>query len=143
MRCYPLLRSSLRAPLSTITVREYGVWGGAPSASAVQASFSLMEYDNYEFTGPLSLPAPTFNTDCTWTTEYTFDLAPGNPLGAPWDSPLAADFDIEVINIIGVVGTAPGTFVQKLGMEILVPEPGTLFLLCAGAAVLTGRRSHR
>jgi hypothetical protein len=125
-------------PIDTITVREYGTWGGNLPDLGVQADFNITEYVTgyVNDTGPINLPPVTFNTDGTWMTQYVFVIGPSNPFGDPWTGsfnglPVAplADFKIRVRDLIGAQGTIPGTFIEKTGMQIIVPEPSSLLAL--------------
>jgi len=127
-------------PLPFITVSEYGTWGGSLADLAVTSDFDITAYPAGVNTGPISLPAVTFNPDHTWVTSYTFTPGPGNPLGAPWTDPtILSYFQIRVRNLIGA-GSVPGTYIEKRGLLITTPEPGSILLLAAALPLVIRRR---
>jgi hypothetical protein len=133
-------------PIDLIIVREYGTWGGNLSDIQAQADFDITEYvTGYaNNTGTLTFTPATFNPDGTWTAERTFVPGPGNPLGAPWTNPnILADFKIRVRNLVGVQGSVAGTFIEKKGLQIIVPEPGALLLLAVALPVAFRRVGRR
>jgi hypothetical protein len=118
------------APIDQVIVREYGTWGGNPALLGVQADFLV--FDWMEFTDThIDLPTVTFNPDGTWVTQYTY-----------YPNPTLTEFDISVVNIVSAIGGAgfvPPPFIEKTGLEIIVPEPSTLLLLVAVAPLLVKR----
>jgi hypothetical protein len=116
-------------PIDVIVVREFGTWGGVLPGPSVTADFDITEYVGGTNTGPISLPPVTFNADGTWYTQSTFVPGPGNPLGGVWTNPAVLQyFQIRVRNLIGA-GAVPGTFIEKTGLQIFVPEPSSIFFM--------------
>ncbi len=130
------------SPISLITIRERGTWGGNQSDLVVQASFLLLEYDFFDDL-QIGLPAPTFFPDGTWVTQYTLPIPDASDFSAFGDFPDATgEFDLTLINIIQANGSTPGTFVQKTSVDIIFPEPGTLVMLSI-IGVVALRRGRR
>lgn len=109
--------------IDSITVREWGTWSVGltnPSLYSVEVNFDLFRF----LPGPpgstlgIDLPPVTFLPDGRWYTDLTYTQG-------PWDQ-----VQITVHNSIQVAGGAPaGSFIEKTGMEIIVPEPATALLL--------------
>ena len=88
-------------------------------------------------TGAINIDA-VFYGDGTWEASYTLDAGVTAPPYAdqPWQR-----FQITVTNTIQVDGAAPaGSFIEKQGMQIIVPEPATVALLVLGIGSLVIRR---
>jgi hypothetical protein len=119
------------APVDQFTVREYGTWGGDLSALSVQADFLVFDWVTFTDTA-VDMPDVTFLSNHTWFTEYSY---------VP--DPTLTEFDISVVNMISATNTVtPGTFIEKTGLEIIVPEPTTILLVLA-AMPLLGRWNRR
>lgn len=136
------------APIETITVREWGTWTheiSEVSDFTVQADYSIFRYSPFPpgSTGALDMPV-TFNPDGTWHAELTLNV--GDEVTSPifdWDQP-AVDFQITVTNTIQVAVDAPvGSFIEKEGMWITVPEPSTGLICLMGLGSLALRSSRR
>ncbi|MFQ5410874.1 MAG: hypothetical protein ACE5E1_04425 [Phycisphaerae bacterium] len=135
-------------PIDQITIQEWGTWSNGTNDPGtdfqVQADFSVFRFDPFPpgVTGALSMPV-TFNPDGTWHAELTLVAgAVGNPPASdvPWQK-----FQITVTDTIAVVGSAPaGSFIDKTGMNIILPEPASLLLVFAGfAPLIIVRRSRQ
>ncbi|MCP4589568.1 MAG: hypothetical protein GY842_02365 [bacterium] len=135
-----------------IYVREWGTYLGDPAGLTVQA-----DYDVFRFSPPIP-PGTTGTLDMpvTWVPDdpgnpelggtWYADLmlvagAVGNPPNSnvPWDT-----FQITVTNTIQVAGSLPaGSFVEKHGMRIVIPEPSMALFGLAGFGLIALRRSRR
>lgn len=123
--------------IDAIIVREWGTWSVGltdPSMYSVEVNFDLFRF----LPGPpgstfgINLPPVTFLPDGRWYTETTYTQG-------PWDQ-----VQITVHNSIQVSGSAPaGSFIQKVGMEIIVPEPATAILLGVFGALVARRVRRR
>lgn len=126
-----------------ITVKEWGTWSAEVSDPARDFGFQL-DYSVFRFqpsplgnTGAIDIDA-VFYGDGTWEASYTLDAGVTAPPYAdqPWQR-----FQITVTNTIQVDGAAPaGSFIEKQGMQIIVPEPATVALLVLGIGSLVIRR---
>jgi hypothetical protein len=143
------------ASMQFIKVVEWGFWGtgevGQPMHPDLDPSdFSaLSTFQVFRFapaptgtTGALVVPI-TFNPDGTWMAERVLDgdvyFATTDPTETWWNRA-----QLRVDNSLQVLGTAPpGSFIEKAGMNIIVPEPTTVFFLVAGLGSLALRRSRR
>ncbi len=129
------------APLDTITIQEWGTFSGDLANIGLQADFSAFRFAPLPpaVTGSLSLPndASIFDTEeGTWYTERTLTLSE-LPV---WNLPFTK-FQLTVTNTVQVNAGAPvGTFIEKQGMRIIIPEPGTISLLAIGIIPLLRRR---
>ena len=127
--------------LDMIRIIEWGTFEGDLADVGVQADFSIWR------TGPLppvsisSLSLPNDSTifniqDKTWYTERTL-LVGDLP---NWTVPYTK-IQLTVSNTVQVNTGAPaGTFIEKDGMRIIVPEPGTCVLLAMAMIPLLRRR---
>ncbi len=145
-----------------IKVKEWGTYdlgdfaGNPTTYLTVQADFSVFRYS----------PTPLGNTGANIIASvaqppiYT-PYDPGHPeLGGTWyaekilvagtpGNPPYADqdwnkFRIKVTDAILVDGAAPaGSFIEKAGMQIIIPEPASILLALAGFGSLVLRRSRR
>jgi len=123
-------------------VAEWGTYSGDHSYFSIQADVSVLRLVPYQgTTGSLELGwegvegAIDWDWDGpgTWRMERTDFL--DNPLN--WNM-----FSVTFTNSIEVDGIAPvGTFIQKTGAEMIVPEPGSLALLLFGVCVVLRRSS--
>ncbi len=129
-------------PIEFVTVREWGTWGGVLADVGVQPSFSIFDWTNYQDTGELELPDPVIESDGTWHVETTLVFEPGNGLGWPFNDPQAV-LQITVKNLLSASGTDPSTFVGKTGLEIVIPEPSSLWLLLGFGPLLIRRARRR
>jgi hypothetical protein len=127
-------------PIHTIIVSEWGTWsvdaGSVPTDFSIQADFSVFRFLPAPpgTSGSLTLPV-VFNADGTWTATRTLTAN----AGLDWQR-----FQITVTNTIQVNGTAPmGSFVEKDGMTIYVPEPASVLLVLAGFLPFARRRRCR
>jgi len=125
-----------------ITVQEWGTYLGDPGDFTVQASLiangfipggSPMEYHQVD------LPDPTW---------YPYD--PEHPeLGGDWsaEQTLVLDWErllVRVPNVIQVsAGAVGGSFIEKDGMRIIIPEPSSALLILAGIGFMAHRRLRR
>lgn len=134
------------SPIPQITVREWGTFAGDLEDLNLQADFVVFRYSPMPpgSTSTINLPndATVFDEEeGTWFTEYVLTAGEaGNPPYAdqPWSR-----FQITVTNTVQVDGGAPaGSFIEKMGMSIVVPEPSTLLLL-VGCIPLIPRRLRR
>ncbi len=145
-----------------IRVREWGTYDlgdytGDPTAYlTVQADFSVFRFSPTPLgnTGPViisSTSAPPVFTPYdaqapenggTWYADRI--LVAGEVGNPPYANLDWNKFQITVTNAIQVDGTAPaGSFIDKTGMQIITPEPGSVLLLVAGMGSLMLRRSRR
>jgi hypothetical protein len=145
-----------------IRVREWGTYdlgdfaGNPTTYLTVQADFSVFRYSPTPpgntgaviiastaqppvFT-PYDVQAP--ENGGTWYADRILVAgAAGNPSFAnlDWNK-----FQITVTNAIQVDGAAPaGSFIEKTGMQIIIPEPASMLLIVAGMGSLVLRRSRR
>jgi hypothetical protein len=126
-----------------ITVKEWGTWSQDVSNPATDFGFQL-DYSVFRYaptplgtTGSIDIDA-MFHPDGTWEASYTLNAGVAVPPYAdkPWER-----FQITVTNTIQVDGAAPsGSFIEKQGMQIIVPEPATVALLVMGIGSLAIRR---
>lgn len=135
------------APLvHQIKVSEWGTWSNAissPSDFTVQADFAVFRFvpnPPTGSTGSLNMVV-TFNPNGTWSAERTLTVGEaGNPPRADLDW---RRFQVTVTNTIQVNGAAPaGSFIEKTGMRVIVPEPSTVLFLLAGFGPFMRRRSR-
>jgi hypothetical protein len=112
-------------PVDQIIVREYGTWGGDQAALSVQADFLVYDWVAYSDTS-VDMPDVTFLPNHTWFTQYTY---------VP--DPTLTEFDFSVVNMISATDTLTrGTYIEKTGLEIIVPEPATMLLVLAALPLL-------
>lgn len=122
--------------IDSITIREWGTWSVGitdPAFYSVEVNFDLFRYSPSPpgSTLGIDLPPVTFLPDGRWYTDLTYTQG-------PW-----ARVQITVHNSIQVAGGAPaGSFIEKTGMEIIVPEPATAILL-APLGMVVARRFRR
>jgi hypothetical protein len=126
-----------------ITVKEWGTWSAGISDPDTDFGFQL-DYSVFRYaptplgnTGAIDIDA-TFYPNGTWAASYTLNAGVTSPPYAdkPWER-----FQITVTNTIQVDGAAPsGSFIEKQGMQIIVPEPATVALLMMGIGSLAIRR---
>lgn len=129
--------------LDTIRIIEWGTFEGDLADVGVQADFSAFRTAPIPpapySTGALSLPNDNTIFDVlnkTWYTERT--LLVGD---LPNWSVAFNTVQITVTNTVQVEAGAPaGTFIEKNGMRIIVPEPSTCVLLAIGMIPLLRRR---
>jgi hypothetical protein len=129
--------------ISQIIVKEFGTWSSEisqPSDFTVQADFQLFRFvpGPPGTTGPLGMSV-VFYPNGTWAASRTLIAgAPGNPPNSnlPWSRA-----QITVTNTIQVSGSAPaGSFIEKTGMQIITPEPGSALVMVVGLGTLLARR---
>jgi hypothetical protein len=132
----------------SFTVIEWGTWSSTisdPSDFSVQADFKVFRFQptpNGD-TFPLTMPV-TYYPDGTWTARRTLtgtwyhQANPAQPRTGEW-----RQFQVTVTNSLNVTGDAPaGSFIEKSGMTIIIPEPTTVLFLLAGFGPLVLRRSR-
>ncbi|MFH0981012.1 MAG: PEP-CTERM sorting domain-containing protein [Planctomycetota bacterium] len=143
-------------PFPWIAVREYGTYFGDPSFFTVQADFAVMRYSPLPPgpTGPVIIASssqpPTFVPDFPenpalggyWYAQRTLTAgAPGNP---PYADVQWNRFKITVTDTVQVSGSATeGSWIEKTGMKIIIPEPTSVLLMLTGFGSLALRRSRR
>ncbi|MCG8404599.1 MAG: PEP-CTERM sorting domain-containing protein [Phycisphaerales bacterium] len=132
-------------PLNHYNVREWGRWhipegsGLTPhDAFTVQADISVLRtvpsplFTQLDITGVVMV----FNPDGTWYTKGSI-LSPPPP--GEWTEGL-----FKASSTLQVDGSAPsGTWIQLDGMQMTLPEPGSMALLLAGCSFMLLRRRHR
>jgi len=132
-----VLLTATSAPLSFFTVREWGTWSSDISDSSdfvVQASIAVQSFSPPGPAVQVDISGQTlvFDPDGTWYTQGTI-TAPGGG----WFVGV-----FKVNNTIQVDGVAPaGSFIEKTGMQVTLPEPASIVLLLAGSGALCIRRA--
>lgn len=130
-----------------ITVEEWGIWSSDisdPSDYEFDVAFDVFRFDPSPPGSTTSITIPvTVELDGTWHAEYTLVAgAAGNPPASdqPWNK-----MQITVVNTLQVDGTtAPaGTFIEKQGMRVIIPEPASLLFLALGLGSVAVCRSRR
>jgi hypothetical protein len=131
------------AGITDILVREWGNYSGQIGDFIVGADYSITRYTPTPFgqTGILTMPV-VFNPGGTWYSErwlHVGDPVPTNP-SFLWNQP-AVDFLIKVTDTIQVAAQAAqnGAWIDKKGMEIIVPEPSVLALMIVSGLLLIRR----
>jgi hypothetical protein len=131
------------AGITDILVREWGNYSGEIGDFTVGADYSITRYTPtpYGQTGILTMPV-VFNPGGTWYSErwlHVGDPVPTNP-GFLWNQP-AVDFLIKVTDTVQVStqAAANGAWIDKKGMEIVVPEPSALALVIVSGLLLIRR----
>ena len=134
-----------------IKISEWGTWSedkSQPSDFTVQADFQVFRFvpTPTGTTGVIQFGSNTgyftFNPNGTWSAERTLTVGEaGNPPRADLDW---RRFQVTVTDTIQVASSAPaGSFIEKTGMRIIVPEPTTVLFLVAGFGPLVLRRAGR
>ena len=132
----------LGAALTQFTVREWGTWN-IPAGSGLepqdiftlQADVIVLRLEPFPGFSTMNIaPSVIFLPDGTWQTSGVLAA----PLGG-WE---AGQF--KVTNTLQVLGSAPlGSSIEKTGMQMIVPEPGTigLLMMASGITLLRRRRA--
>ncbi|MBN2563073.1 MAG: PEP-CTERM sorting domain-containing protein [Phycisphaerae bacterium] len=127
--------------ITDVTIQEWGLWentGADPSDSSifnVQTNFRVAPLDAWHL--PITQAVPVvYEYDAedggTWYGELTITI--------PYTD--VYKFQIQDENILSVDDGLAGSYIEKLGVRIIVPEPGSLLLLASSCIALL-RRSRR
>ena len=133
-------------PIDTVIVQEWGTWTvdlSEVSDFTFQSSFNIFRYAPSPLgtTGAIDIGEPTFNPDGTWFISYTLIAGESTypKTEVPWER-----FRIQVTNTLQVDSGAPaGSYIEKTGMNIIVPEPSTALFFLVGLGSVALRRSRR
>ena len=135
-------------PLTTITIFEWGRWFGpsgdnltydvyvTPSTTLIDIpSAESVTHGSDEF---VVTYYPVVGDEGLWTAEYTYvvDALADPPENHPWE-----DIQLTVHNTLYSFNA--DSWIEKDGMDIIVPEPASVLLLLAGFGPLMLRRSRR
>jgi hypothetical protein len=134
------------APIHFITVEEWGTYAGNVSDLTVQVDFQVFRFSPAPpgTTGPLNFGTGTgfitFNPNGTWSASRTLTAGGASP---PFSNLDWNRLQVTVTNTIQVDGAAaPGSFIEKRGMRIIIPEPASMLLLLAGLGPIVLWRSR-
>ncbi len=124
-------------PIDTIIVREWGEWYNSGESGVdysifnVQADFRIIRMIPPGPTTTHTLAPVSFDVDeGTWSVEIEIDTG-GLQM-----------FQFQLENIVSVSNGDAGSYISKLGTEIIVPEPASA-LLFGGACIFLLQRPRR
>lgn len=125
-------------PIDYFKIAEWGTYSGNIADFSVKADANVTRViPPTGPTGVLDLAAVSwdYNGPGTWYTQRTFWLD---------DPPNWSLFAVTYSNSIEVEGDAPvGSFIEKNGAIIILPEPSSLAVLLVGLGLTTARRRAR
>ena len=122
--------------IDMMLVREWGTWQGDDFAADFVVNASVMLFRQWPLPpsplGPVMMTVTHDDEEHTWSAQTVIELDAWNR------------FDVSVNDSITVNSSAPAnSWIEKTGMEIIVPEPTSMLFLLGGFGMLAVRRSRR